>query len=72
MEDFINVIFRRPHQIQERVDHLNYLDGVEFVKRFQLSKRAVGLMLHQIEDLIRYRTERYDGEYLLTSYTNIS
>ncbi len=57
LEDFINIIYRRPPFVQERVDHLNYWDDVDFKNRFRLSKQTVYRLSLQIEDLIKNRTE---------------
>lgn len=53
-----NVNPEREYNIRPRTDHLNYWNDTEFFNRFRLTKATVVLILHEIEDDLRNRTER--------------
>lgn len=58
IEDYINIIHRRPRIFHDRPNHMNYWDDYDFFNRFRLTKESVQLILGQIEERIRYPTER--------------
>ena len=45
--------------LHDRPNHMNYWDDHDFFDRFRLTKESVQLILGQIEERIRYPTERY-------------
>lgn len=58
IEDFDNIVNRRPHNIQQRPNHLNYWDDIDFRIRFRISKNTFQHLLALIEENIRYPTNR--------------
>lgn len=58
LEDYVNVAFRRPRILHERVDHMNHWDDLDFVHRFRLSKRTVHILANELEEEIHHHTER--------------
>ena len=58
IEDDFNLILRKPYTIRQRPNHLEYWDDEEFRCRFRLTKNATMYVLQQIENFIRFPTER--------------
>lgn len=58
IEDFENILYRRPYTIRRRPDHMNFWDDEDFKIRFRLSKNTVNLLVNQIQHLLLYTTNR--------------
>lgn len=59
LEDYVNVVLRRPRTLHQRPDHINYWDDLDFFNRFRLTKNTVQILVNEIQEQIRYPTERY-------------
>lgn len=58
LEDYVNIVFRRPRILHQRVNHMNQWDDLDFFNRFRLSKHTVHILVNQIEEEIQHQTER--------------
>ena len=53
-----NVAIRKEKIFRERKNYFELLDEVEFQKRFRLKKRTVKMILEELQDQIKYPTNR--------------
>ncbi|XP_032690384.1 putative nuclease HARBI1 [Odontomachus brunneus] len=49
---------RRPHIVQNRINHFDKWDELDFFRRFHLKKQTVLIILEQIENIIETPTDR--------------
>ncbi|XP_031333815.1 putative nuclease HARBI1 [Photinus pyralis] len=56
--NYVNILYRRPYVVRQRPDHLQFWDDVDFINRFRLSKETVQELLVNIENIIRFPTNR--------------
>lgn len=54
-----HVNYERAYNVRARIDHYNHWNDSEFFNRFRLSKATVTLILNEINENLRNRTERY-------------
>lgn len=59
LEDWVEVVFRKPYVVRERLNHMNMWNDQEFKIRFRLSKETVNNLLEMVQEYLQFPTERY-------------